>query len=58
MGPGWHLHSVKIQAPSLRKNWFFPCGLWLDRKEGDRKIERDLLPSEGLFEFIKKFKFL
>ena len=44
---GWHLHSVNIEAPELRKNWHFPCGLWFDRKESDGQIERELVPNNG-----------
>ena len=46
-GPGWHLHSVKIEAPLLRKSWNFPCNRWFDRDEDDRKIERELLPDNS-----------
>jgi hypothetical protein len=49
---GWHLHSVKIEAPFYRKTWNFPCGLWFDRKEGDGQIERDLFQNDGKTEIV------
>ena len=44
--PGWHLDSVRIEAPFQRKVWFFPCGLWFDLKKDDRQIERELFPAD------------
>lgn len=45
-GSGWHLDKVVIDVPKLGKRYTFPCGRWLDSNEDDRKIERDLEPSE------------
>lgn len=45
---GWHLNSVRIDTPLLRKAYYFPCNLWFDKKEGDGQIERDLVPNDGL----------
>ena len=43
---GWHLKNVVIQSPMRLKTWDFPCNLWLDKSKGDKKIERELYPSE------------
>jgi hypothetical protein len=45
-GSGWHLKEVIIDAPKLGQKWHFPCGRWLDKKEEDGKIERELYPQE------------
>lgn len=44
MGPGWHLKSVVIQKDDGR-SWEFPCNQWLDKREGDGQIERELFPE-------------
>ena len=43
------MQSVKIRAqtPTGFKTWFFPCGRWLDAKEEDKKIERELYLDES-----------
>ncbi len=42
-GGGWKLDNVEIEASGNRKH--FPCGRWLDKKEDDGKLERELTPS-------------
>lgn len=39
---GWHLDHVEVVDEATGVDYFFPCGMWLDKKEGDGKIERDL----------------
>ena len=47
-GGGWMLDNVEIEAPSTQgKRIHFPCGRWLDKKEDDGLIERELLPGDG-----------
>ncbi|KAI5096357.1 lipoxygenase-like domain-containing protein 1, partial [Silurus meridionalis] len=40
--PGWFLDWVEIDAPSMGQCLCFPCGRWLDKKEDDGAIFRDL----------------
>ncbi|MEW5309958.1 MAG: hypothetical protein WDW38_001797 [Sanguina aurantia] len=42
LGSGWHLDHVEVVDEATGVDYFFPCGMWLDKKEGDGKIERDL----------------
>lgn len=51
---GWMLDKVEIDAPSLGKRWCFPCGRWLDKKEDDGQIERELFPVESRTEEYEK----
>ena len=44
IGPGWHLKTVTIQKDDGQ--WEFPCNQWLDKREGDGQIERELFPIE------------
>ena len=43
---GWRLDNVEVESPSLGKRLRFPCDRWLDKKEDDGAIERDLFPIE------------
>ena len=52
IGPGWHLKEVSVISNG--KKFLFPCGRWLDRKEDDGKIERDLLCTDVLVESPKR----
>ena len=52
IGPGWHLKEVSVISNG--KKFLFPCGRWLDRKEDDGKIERDLLCTDILAENSKR----
>ncbi|KAL5006870.1 hypothetical protein ScPMuIL_015676 [Solemya velum] len=45
-GAAWHLDKVVIDAPSLGKNWTFPCSRWLAKDEDDGQIEREIYPQE------------
>ena len=47
-GAGWKLDRVEIEAPSLSKRLYFPCGRWLDKNEDDGLIERELTPVERM----------
>lgn len=44
IGSGWFLETVKVTI-SKTKQIVFPCHQWLDLNEGDRKIERELVPE-------------
>jgi len=46
-GDGWFLDKVFITNEVTSKRWVFPCNQWLDKSEGDKKIERTLLPGDG-----------
>ena len=43
---GWMLDRVEIETPSIEKRLYFPCGRWLDKKEDDGLIERELFSIE------------
>eukprot|EP00899_Mesostigma_viride_P015258 jgi/Mesvir1/23733/Mv18674-RA.1 len=45
MGPGWFLEYVQVRNASSGNSWRFPCHRWLDKKEEDGVIERDLVPE-------------
>lgn len=45
LAPGWHLEKVIIRNKD--KKWEFICDQWLDKSEGDRKIERYLEPTNS-----------
>jgi len=42
-GPGWHLGSVKVEAPTLGLIFPVECGQWLAADEGDGQLERELV---------------
>ncbi|KAG2450199.1 hypothetical protein HYH02_000301 [Chlamydomonas schloesseri] len=42
MAPGWHLDYVEIQDDGTGQTYFFPCGKWFDKDEGDKATERIL----------------
>jgi len=46
-GPGWYLDKIFIENETTHKRWVFICDNWLDKTEGDKKIERILAPSSG-----------
>ena len=43
VGPGWHLKEVVIEAKAEGRQWLCECNRWLDKKEEDGKIERELV---------------
>jgi hypothetical protein len=43
-GAGWHLKEVFVECNN--KKFIFPCNKWLDKKEDDGKIERDLFCTD------------
>ena len=43
-GAGWMLERVDVTNLTSQEKVTFPCGQWLDKKKGDGKICRDLLP--------------
>jgi hypothetical protein len=46
-GSGWFLDKVVVQSMSLKKDWYFLCGRWLDKSEDDGKIEREIDASDA-----------
>ncbi|CAF0916712.1 unnamed protein product [Rotaria sordida] len=45
-GAGWFLDWIEINVPIRHELYRFTCNRWLDKKEGDGKIELDLKPSD------------
>lgn len=43
-GAGWMLDKVVVTNLTSQEKVTFSCGQWLDKKKGDGKICRDLLP--------------
>lgn len=39
---GWHLDHVEVIDDATGEDFFFPCGMWFDRTEGDKQIDRIL----------------
>ncbi|CAM2710921.1 unnamed protein product [Rotaria socialis] len=46
IGSGWFLDWVEIDIPMRGEMYRFVCNRWLDKSEGDGKIELDLVPSD------------
>jgi len=46
IGASWYLDCVEISNLVTNDSWFFPCAQWFDKSKGDKKIERELFPSE------------
>ena len=46
VAPGWHLKEVIIESIEADKKWIFPCNQWLDKENGDGKIEIKLTPLD------------
>ena len=40
---GWHLDHVEVVDNATGIEYYFPCGLWFDRGEGDGLLERTLM---------------
>jgi hypothetical protein len=43
LGAGWFLDKVEVRSELTGNSWNFPCNMWLDKKEGDGLISRDLV---------------
>ncbi|RDD42008.1 Lipoxygenase homology domain-containing protein 1 [Trichoplax sp. H2] len=46
LGSGWFLDYIELDVPSVGRLYRFSCHQWFDSTEGDRKVERELYPSE------------
>ena len=44
-GSAWFLDKVLIENPISKKKWYFLCGKWFDKSEGDRLISREIVAS-------------
>lgn len=44
--PGWHLDRVELENLETKEKYYFNCNRWLDKKEDDGQIVREL-PAEG-----------
>eukprot|EP00736_Rhodelphis_marinus_P000918 Rmarinus@m.27357 len=44
LGPGWFLDKVTLKNEETSKEYIFPCMKWFSKDEGDKLIERTLLP--------------
>ena len=40
---GWHLDHVEVTDEATGSTYYFPCGMWFDKGEGDRQVERVLV---------------
>ena len=47
IGSGWFLDKVIVNSMSLKKDFYFLCGRWLDSNEDDGKIERELTAQDS-----------
>ena len=45
-GSGWMLDRVEVTNMADSTTTTFPCNEWLDKKKGDKKVERDLFPAK------------
>ena len=46
IGSGWYLQEVVVSVASKEEIYCFSCRKWLDTKEDDGLIERELFPVE------------
>ena len=44
---GWYLEKVEVRQDQTERQWSFPCGRWLDKKEGDGATDLVLTAEEG-----------
>lgn len=44
---GWYLEKVEVRQEQTERMWRFPCGRWLDKKEGDGATDLVLTAEEG-----------
>jgi hypothetical protein len=44
---GWYLEKVEVRQEQTERMWCFPCGRWLDKKEGDGATDLVLTAEEG-----------
>jgi len=44
-GSGWFLNKIIVENESTAQKWTFGCNCWLDKGEGDGKIDRILKPD-------------
>lgn len=44
---GWYLEKVEVRQVGTQRQWSFPCGRWLDKKEGDGAVDLVLTAEEG-----------
>jgi hypothetical protein len=44
---GWYLEKVEVRQDGTQRQWRFPCGRWLDKKEGDGAVDLVLTAEEG-----------
>ena len=42
MGSGWFLESIKVGSNSTKELYIFKVEDWLDKNEGDEKVEKEL----------------
>nr|XP_032809632.1 lipoxygenase homology domain-containing protein 1-like [Petromyzon marinus] len=52
--PGWFCEKVVVLCPGTGVEQTFPCGRWLDRREGDGLIECELLEDLSLRKTVAK----
>ena len=45
--PGWHCQQVEVVNVTTGAMLTFPCDMWFDRRQGDKKIERVLFPRDA-----------
>ncbi|XP_078332217.1 lipoxygenase homology domain-containing protein 1-like isoform X5 [Crassostrea virginica] len=58
IGAGWYLERVVITDLNHTKwKYYFPCGMWLARDEGDGAISRYLIGSKDPFAIRKDSKY-
>ncbi len=55
---GWHLQEVVIECEEVNRKWVFSCNRWLDKNEGDGRIEVELKPVESELEMLERTEYL
>ncbi len=58
IGAGWHLEEVAIECEEVNKKWLFSCNRWLDKSEGDGRIEVELRPVESELAMVDRTEYV
>ncbi len=53
-GPGWHVASVRVEAPTVGRVYSATLNAWFAADEGDGKIERDIAFAPENVVFMEK----
>ncbi|RNA20950.1 lipoxygenase homology domain-containing 1, partial [Brachionus plicatilis] len=53
--PGWHLDRIELENLETKEKYYFNCNRWLDKKEEDGQIVRELPAEAELIKWNQKY---